>query len=99
MCIGLYLDAIRNEASNPFLHPVLWKRVLLGIYWYCMPLVFIGIYSAINDPWQVYKSKLTFAESLAISCAVLAIVQTLLLLVLFYFRRSPSKKAGYASVR
>ena len=99
MCIGLYLDAIRQEASNPFIHPILWKRVLLGLYWYCMPLAFIGIYAAVNDPWQVYKSKLTFADSVGISCGVLVIVQTLLLLVLFYFRRSPSKKAAYASVR
>jgi len=94
--IGVYLDRLR-QVPNPFTHPVMYKRVLLALYWYLAPLTFIGIYAACFDPWQVYRSKLTFAESLAVCCVTLGISQTLLLVVLFYFRRD--NKPSYSMIR
>ena len=40
---------------------------------------------AIFDPWQVYRSRLTFWESFSVCVGTLVVVQTLLLLAIFYY--------------
>lgn len=94
--IGVYLDRLR-QVPNPFTHPVLHKRILLSLYWFLAPLSFIGVYAACFDPWEVYRSKLTFGESLAVCCVTLGISQTVLLVVLFYFRND--SKPAYSTIR
>ena len=86
--VGLHMDSLRQYAVSPLeLGANVLQRVCLLLWWYFAPLGFAGIYRAIFDPWQVYRSRLTFWESFSVCVGTLVIVQTLLLLAIFYYRR------------
>ena len=94
--IGLHMDNLRKYGVSPL--SLETKRKIGGwhlqrlmragalLWWYFGPLIFAGIYRAVFDPWQVYNSRLTFWESFAVCVTTLVIVQTLLLLAIFYYR-------------
>ena len=66
-----------------------WQRALLLFYWYSGPLIMSFVYS-VHSPWQVYHSKLTYAESVAVVCCCLLVTQPLLWLAIFRRGRSQS---------
>ena len=86
---------LNNTAMNITLRSVRAKLKpvfygLLVAYWYLDPLFMIGIYSSYHDPWQTYKSKLTYFQSFVICAGTVALVNSLMLYI-FIYKRDNSK--------